>query len=141
MNARPRAVLRTVAIGAWLAVAAVLFAGRNVDPFQGPYRLKVSEPMEGASIPEGSVRVTAELEKQPGQAAAAKDATPPPKPRLEIFLDNEPKGAIKDGQTTLTIEGVAAGTHTLLVTSSDPGSGAVLERKEIHFTALPPAPQ
>jgi hypothetical protein len=141
MNAGSRAVLRTVAIGAWLAVAAVLLVGGTVDPFQGPYRLKVSEPMEGASVPEGTVRVVAELEKLPGQGATAKDATPAPKPRVDIFLDNEPKGTLKDGQTTSTIEGVAAGTHTLLVTSSDPGSGAVVERKEIHFTALPPAPQ
>jgi len=135
------ATLRRVAIVACMAVTAtVVFAGRNLDPFQGPYRLKVTEPSEGASVPEGSVRVAAALEART-ETAAPKDATPSPRPRVEIFLDNEPKGALKDGQTTFTIDAVAAGTHTLLVTASDPGSGAVVDRKEVHFTALPPGPQ
>jgi hypothetical protein len=133
-------VVCTAVIGAWLAVAAILMRGSTLDPFQGPYRLKVGEPTEGASLPEGTIRVVAELEKQAEQSPTAKDATPAPKPRVEVFLDNEPKGTLKDGQTSLSIEGVAAGTHTLLVTSSDPGNGTVVERKEIHFTAIPPAP-
>ena len=135
--------LRAIVLGACLALAASLAArGFTVlDPFQSQYRLRVSEPSEGATLTEGAVRVVAELEPRPQAAGAARDATPPPRPRLEIFLDGVSKGSPKEGQNTLTIEGVTVGTHALLVTASDPSSGAVVERKEVHFTVLPPPPQ
>lgn len=120
---------------------AASLGNASLDPFQSPFRLVVSEPLEGASLPEGSVRVVAALELRPQTVPPAKDATPPPRPRIEVFLDNESKGSPKDGQNVVILEKVPAGAHTLLVTASDPSSGAVVERKEIHFTALPPPPQ
>lgn len=104
------------------------------------YRLQEIEPQEGASVPRGQVRVTVQLEARGEAGAAPKDATPAPAPKIEIYLDNQSKGALSEGQNTLTIEGVPAVAHTLVVTASDPG-GAVIEKKVIHFAALPPSPQ
>ncbi|MGH9443604.1 MAG: hypothetical protein ACRD16_15160, partial [Thermoanaerobaculia bacterium] len=130
-----------IAVGLGLIALAALSPARVLDPFQNPFRLRVIEPREGASVSEGAVRVVAELEPSARTTPPPQDATPTPKPRIEIFLDNEAKGSPKEGKNTVVLEGVGAGTHTLLVTISDPSSGAVVERKEIHFTALPPPPQ
>jgi hypothetical protein len=130
---------RALAMAACLTAAAWI-AGAGPDPFQGPYRLKVTEPLEGATLSSASVRVTAELEPRPQTtpAAPAKDATPTPRPRIEVFLDGDSKGVLKDGQSTLTLDGVAAGTHTILVTATEPAGSSVVDRKEIHFTVLEP---
>ncbi|HEV7499146.1 MAG TPA: hypothetical protein VGQ33_04040 [Vicinamibacteria bacterium] len=118
--------------------AGVSFAGTSPEPFQSPFRLRVSEPAEGSTVPTASVRVVADLEARPPGGLTARDATPTPRPRVDVFLDEEAKGTLKEGRNSLLIQGVAAGAHSLVVTASDPAGGAVTEKKEIHFTVLPP---
>jgi hypothetical protein len=112
---------------------------RLVSPPESPYRLTVVEPREGQTLPAGAVRVavTLALRGQEGGAPRNPTATPVPTPRVEVFLDKESRGTV-DGQGVLVIEGVQPGNHTLLVTASD-RNGPVVDRKEIHFSVLPPS--
>jgi hypothetical protein len=135
----PATRLLTAIVMAGIAAAAGAQYSPAPEPLRSDYRLKVIEPAEGASISGNAVRVVVDLAFRPRDIAVAKDVTPTPapKPQVDIFLDKEAKGSLKEGETYLVIDGVAAGTHTLLVTASD-RSGAVVDRKEVHFTVLPP---
>jgi hypothetical protein len=124
-----------IAFGA--AVARAQDASRTAAD---DYRLRVVEPTEGLGVTGPNLRVTIELDERPrGIGGAGERATPTPAPRVEIFVDGTSQGAMPDGQRTVTIEKLAVGPHTLLVTASGT-DGAVLDRKEVHFTMLPPPP-
>jgi hypothetical protein len=101
----------------------------------------VVEPTEGFGAAGGTLRVTVELDARPrvGDGAPAARATPTPPPRVELFVDGESRGVMPNDQKTVVIEGLATGAHTLLVTATDTNE-AVVDRKEIHFTVLPPPP-
>ena len=105
------------------------------------YRLRVVEPTEGLGVTGSSLRVTVELDGRPrvGDGRPAARATPTAPPRVDLFLDGAAQGAMARDQKTVTIENLAPGAHTLLVTATD-ASEAVVDRKEIHFTVLPPPP-
>ena len=54
-----------------------------------------------------------------------------PRPRVDVFLDNENKGTLQEGQNVVTIDGVTAGSHKLVVLAKNL-SGEVIDRKEIN---------
>ena len=124
-----------IALGA--AVARSQDASRTAAD---DYRLRVVEPTEGLGVTGSTLRVTVALDERPrGIGGPGERATPTPAPRIELFVDGTSQGAMPDGQSTVTIEKLAAGPHTLLVTASGT-DGTVLDRKEVHFTILPPPP-
>jgi len=130
---RARRTLAAILLG-----AAAAAQGQDASRTSGTgYRLRVFEPVEGASLSTTAVRVRLELVPRAGEDAPAKNATPTPRPQIDLFLDNAPAATLKEGESAVVLERVAPGTHTLLVTASD-SSGAVVERKEVHFTVLPP---
>jgi hypothetical protein len=128
-----------------VAIVGATARGQDASRFPGnDYQLKVIEPLEGASFPGSAVRVQVKLEFRPRVIIGAKgptptprpDTTPTPKPMVEIYIDKELMGALEESEDSVVIDGLAEGSHTLLVTASD-RSGTVLERKEVHFTMLP----
>ena len=128
--------------------AALLALGAAAAPAQdasrdavGDYRIRVVEPTEGFGVTAGTLRVTVELDGRPrvGDGAPAARATPTPPPRIDLFVDGDARGAMPSDQRTVVIEGLAPGAHTLLVTATDTND-AVVDRKEVHFTVLPPPP-
>lgn len=132
MKARhPRGTLFAGLLGLLLAVAPATSA-------DSPYRLRILEPAEGQGVPHGPVRVVISLDLQPPDTTAPKNVTPTPTPapRIEVFVDKESRGVVPPGQSELIVEGLAPGSHTLLVTVTD-ASDLVVERKEAHFTVLP----
>jgi hypothetical protein len=136
MSSRSQSLWATlIALGA--AVARAQDASRTAAD---DYRLRVVEPTEGLGVTGSTLRVTVEVEARPrGIGGPGERATPTPAPRIEIFVDGASQGAMPDGQRTVTIEGLPPGAHTLLVTASGT-DGAVVDRKEVHFTILPPPP-
>ena len=59
-----------------------------------------------------------------------------PRPRVEVFLDNDSKGTLQEGQNVMTVDAVAAGAHKLVILAKNQSS-EVIDRKEINFTAEP----
>ena len=120
-----------------LFAAAITARGQDAARPGPGYRLRVWEPVEGATLTTTAVRMRIELAPRAAETTPAPNATPTPRPQVDLFLDGAPKGTLGDRESTVVLEQVAPGTHTLLVTASD-SSGAVVERKEVHFTVLPP---
>jgi hypothetical protein len=85
--------------------------------------------------------VTVELDARPrvGDGAPAARATPTPPPRIDLFVDGDSRGSMPPDQKTVVIERLGPGAHTLLVTATD-ANDIVVDRKEVHFTVLPPPP-
>jgi hypothetical protein len=131
-----------IALGAALArpqdVARAQDASRDAG---GDYRLRVVEPTEGLGVTGSILRVTVELDGRPrlGGGEPASRATPVPPPSVEVFVDGASQGVLPPGQKTLVVERLGAGPHTLFVSATD-SSGTIVDRKEIHFTVLPPPP-
>ena len=125
-----------IALGA--AVARAQDASRDAG---GDYRLRVVEPTEGLGVTSSTLRVTVELDARPrvGSGEPASRATPAPPPSVEIFVDGASQGVLQRDQKTLVVERLGAGPHTLFVSATD-SSGAIVDRKEIHFTVLPLPP-
>ena len=137
MRSRSRLLLCAALIALAAAVARAQDASRTAAD---DYRLRVVEPTEGLGVSGSILRVTVDVETRPrGIGGPGERATPTPAPSVEIFVDGAPQGAMPDGQRTVTVEKLPAGAHTLLVTASST-DGTVVDRKEVHFTILPPPP-
>jgi hypothetical protein len=127
-----------IAFGAAVARAQDASRDAGVDY----YRLRVIEPTEGLGVTTSTLRVTVALDAtaRVGGGAPASRATPVPQPQVEIFVDGSSQGMLPRDQQTLVVSGLAAGPHTLFVTATDSG-GTIVDRKEVHFTVLPPPPR
>jgi hypothetical protein len=138
---RTRSRIFTVTfLAAGLALAGFAL-GQNADPNSaGPtkndYRLRVVEPAEGAMIKGDSIQVVVDLRPFPEVGAERRDVNSMPRPRVDIFLDNDSKGTLQEGQNVMTLDAITAGAHKLVILAKNM-SGEVIDRKEINFTAEP----
>jgi len=138
---RTRSRIFTVTLVAAGLALAGLALGQNADPNSaGPtkndYRLRVVEPAEGAMIKGDSLQVVVDLRPFPEVGAERRDVNSMPRPRVEVFLDNDSKGTLQEGQNVMTLDAVATGAHKLVILAKNM-SGEVIDRKEINFTAEP----
>jgi len=138
---RTRSRIFTVTLVAAGLALAGLALGQNADPNSaGPtkndYRLRVVEPAEGAMIKGDSLQVVVDLRPFPEVGAERRDVNSMPRPRVEVFLDNDSKGTLQEGQNVVTLDAVATGAHKLVILAKNM-SGEVIDRKEINFTAEP----
>jgi LPXTG-motif cell wall-anchored protein len=131
----------TVALAVTALALTGVALGQNADPntaapTKNDYRLRVVEPAEGAKISGDSFQVVVDLRPHPEVGAERKNSDSMPRPRVDVFLDNENKGTLQEGQNVVTIDGVTAGSHKLVVLAKNL-SGEVIDRKEINVTAEP----
>jgi hypothetical protein len=134
--------LRTAIAVLALAVSAVAL-GQNADantaaPTKNDYQLRVMEPAQGATIEGSTVRVTVSTDLR-GQTTDLTGGTAQmPKPRIQVFLDDQDKGVLSDEQNVLTLENVPAGEHKLVVLAKN-ASGEVIDREELAFRSSAPS--
>ena len=100
-------MLRLRIATATLAVAGLLTAGlalgQNADPntaapTKNDYRLRVVQPVEGAKLVGNSFQVVVDVRPFPEVGSERKDTDSMPAPRVDVFVDNENKGTIQEGQ-------------------------------------------
>ena len=136
-------MLRSRIVTAALAVAGLLTAGlalgQNADPntaapTKNDYRLRVVEPVEGARLVGSSFQVVVDLRPNAEVGGDRKDDDSMPAPRVDVFLDNENKGTLQQGQNVVTVDAVTPGPHKLVVLAKNL-SGEIIDRKEINFTS------
>jgi LPXTG-motif cell wall-anchored protein len=94
----------------------------------------VLEPAEGATITGGVVRVVVNTEI-PAERDTKRDANSMPRPRVDIFIDDNLKGTLKDENNVLSVDAVSPGAHKLVVLAKNM-SGEVIDRKEIKFSTV-----
>lgn len=115
--------------------------GQNADqnssgPTKNDFRLRVIEPMEGATVTGSSIRVTVGNSiEQPLQKSSSTRTSDMPNPSFRIYLGNTLKGELKRDENVLTIENVSVGSQRLVVEALNP-SGEIIARKEVNFQTV-----
>lgn len=128
---------------ALFAVAGMAVA-QNADqntggPTKNTLKLRLVEPLEGASITGDSVRIAVDYNHDvfgAGKGTKFGEANFP-QPRFDIFLDNTLKITLKGTESNTTVlEAVPAGAHKIVVLAKNV-SGEVIDRKEVSITTSP----
>ena len=120
------------------ACAAVVL-GQNADnnsagPTKNDYRLRVIEPAQGGTISGSMVRVVVNTEIPGDAGQTRRDVNSMPRPDVDVFLDNDLKGTMRDAHNVLEIESVATGSHTLIFLAKN-RAGEIIDRKSIDFSS------
>jgi hypothetical protein len=133
---RNKAALAALVIGA----AAVIALGQNADqnsagPTKNDYRLRVVEPAEGAVVAGSTVRVVVNT-MIPGELGdpERRDVNSMPRPDVDVFLDGQNKGTMRDANNVLTIDGVSQGDHKIVLIAKN-RANEIIDRKEINFSS------
>jgi hypothetical protein len=127
-----------------LGAAAVIALGQNADrnsagPTKNDYRLRVVEPAEGAVVAGSTVRIVVNTEIPADIGEEKRDVNSMPRPDVDVFLDDENKGTMRDANNVLTIDGVAQGEHKIILLAKN-RANEIIDRKEIHFSSTAAAP-
>jgi LPXTG-motif cell wall-anchored protein len=128
------------AVAAFVASAfAAVALGQNADknsagPTKNDYRLRVVEPAEGGVITGATVRVVVNTEIPSEAGDARRDVNSMPRPDVDVFLDGQLKGTMRDAQNVLEIESVNAGPHSLVLLAKN-RANEIIDRKAIEFSS------
>ena len=127
-----------VAVLAASALAAVAL-GQNADknsagPTRNDYRLRVVEPAEGGMITGSTVRVVVNTEIPAEAGDTRRDVNSMPRPDVDVFLDGDLKGTMRDAENVLEIESVTAGPHNLVLLAKN-RANEIIDRKAIGFSS------
>jgi LPXTG-motif cell wall-anchored protein len=128
-----------------VSLAACAFAagawGQNADPnTAGPtrndYRLRVVQPVEGATILGENVQLVVDTEI-PAERDTRQDVNSMPRPRIDVFLNGLYQGTMKDTENVLDLENVTFGTHEIVLLAKNM-SGEIIDRRVLHVTTMAP---
>ena len=126
-----------------VAVSAFAFA-QNADqntaaPTANDYRLRVMQPLEGATITGDRVQVVVDLEI-PAEKDQRHDIHSMPHPFVDVFVDELFQGTMRGDENVVNVQNVAPGRHTIVLLAKNL-SGEVIDRKVVNIvTVLPPKP-
>lgn len=133
----------------WISLVLLMFAvagfalAQNADqntaaPTKNDYKLRVVQPMEGATITGHNVQVVVDTEI-PAERDVRHDIHSMPHPFVDVFVDDVLKGTMKGDENVVNVANVAPGSHTIVLLAKNV-SGEVIDRKVINVvTVLPPA--
>jgi len=132
---RLRTMFAAFAVVAMASVGLAQNADKNsAGPTKNDYRLRVVEPVEGATIAGDVVRVVVDT-RIPAEVGSEKtDVNSMPRPMIDVFVDNENKGTLKQEQNVLEVNAVSPGAHKLVLVAKNM-SGEIIGRQEVNFTA------
>jgi LPXTG-motif cell wall-anchored protein len=131
-----------VAVVIFLALAVAGFVlAQNADPnTAGPtkndYRLRVVQPMEGATITGNRIQVVVDTEI-PAERDTRQDVNSMPRPDIDVFVDDKLQGTMRDQNNVIDIENVAPGTHKLVLLAKN-RSGEIIDRKVVNIATVAP---
>jgi LPXTG-motif cell wall-anchored protein len=135
-----RITLLVLALGVFAGLALAQNADLNTaGPTANTLQLRLTEPIEGATITGTQVRVGLSYDMAAfGQGQGTKFGEANfPLPIFEVFLDNDLKATLKGTEANVTfIENVPPGNHKLAVLAKNI-SGEVIDRKEVNIITVP----
>jgi LPXTG-motif cell wall-anchored protein len=135
-----RITLLVLALGVFAGLALAQSADYNTaGPTANTLQLKLTEPIEGATISGTQVRVGLSYNMAAfGQGQGTKFGEANfPMPIFEVFLDNDLKATLKGTEANVTfIENVPPGNHKIAVLAKNI-SGEVIDRKEVNIITTP----
>ncbi|HYX22325.1 MAG TPA: hypothetical protein VFA98_15890 [Thermoanaerobaculia bacterium] len=133
---RNRLAVAVLAISTCAAVALGQNADKNTaGPTKNDYRLRVMEPIEGASISGPTVRVVVDtnVREQIGDNEKI-DVNSMPRPLVDVWLDGTRRGTMKDAENVIEIDNVSPGPHKLALVAKNKAN-EIIDKKEINFTS------
>ena len=134
----------------WISLILLMFAvagfalAQNADqntaaPTKNDYKLRVVQPMEGATITGHNVQVVVDTEI-PAERDVRHDINSMPHPFVDVFIDDLFKGTMRGDENVVNVANVAPGPHTIVLLAKNV-SGEIIDREVIHVvTVLPPKP-
>jgi hypothetical protein len=134
-------IAATVTVLALFVMAGIALA-QNADknsagPTKNDLKIRVIEPLEGATITGTSARVSVDYDRaryrEQGNVDKGLDKFPPP--TFSVFLDNDLKQTLKPGETVATVDNISPGSHKIVILAKNI-SGEVVDRKEININAV-----
>ena len=136
--------LKTIAAAVLGLAAAAFVWAQNANVYGGgpthnDYRLKIMQPVEGATVTGPTVQVIVNTEIQ-GDNDVRRDVNTMPRPDVQVFLDDSRQGRMRDENNIVTLENVTPGPHKLTFLAIN-RAGEVFDRKEISFVAVAPPAQ
>ena len=130
---------------AMVALVASAFAavalGQNADknsagPTKNDYRLRVIEPAPDSTITGSTVRVVVNTEIPADVGQERRDVNSMPRPDVDVFLDGDLKGTMRDVNNVLEVDSVNAGPHELILLAKN-RANEIIDRKVIKFSSAP----
>ena len=132
---RMRTMLVALAVAATASVGLAQNADKNsAGPTKNDYRLKVVEPLEGATVNGSTVRVVVDTRIPAEIGTEKRDVNSMPRPRIDVFVDNDNKGTLEAEQNVIEVPNVNVGAHKLVLVAKNM-SGEIIGRQEINFTS------
>jgi LPXTG-motif cell wall-anchored protein len=128
-------MLVAIAVAATASLALAQNADKNsAGPTKNDYRLRVIEPREGATVAGDVVRVVVDT-RIPSEVGSEKvDVNSMPRPMIDVFLDNDNRGTLKQEQNVIEVNAVSPGPHKLVFVAKNM-SNEIIGRQEVNFTA------
>ena len=134
---RNKSLIAALALGAAAALAHGQNAGNDsAGPTRNDYRLSLVEPAEGATVTGSTVRIVVNTEIPTDVGETRRDVNSMPRPDVDVFLDEQNKGTMRDANNVLTIDGVPVGSHTIVLLAKN-RAGEIIDRKVVHFSSTP----
>lgn len=137
-----RITLLVLALGVFAGLALAQNADLNTaGPTANTLQLKLTEPIEGATITGTQVRVGLSYNMAAfGQGQGTKFGEANfPLPIFDVYLNNDLKATLKGTEANVTfIEDVPPGNHKLAVLAKNI-SGEIIDRKEVNIVTVPAA--
>jgi LPXTG-motif cell wall-anchored protein len=135
-----RAILALAGVFAFAgAVAAQTTSKQSNSPTSNEYRMRVTEPIEGATIRgnEFNVVLAPAPSTPPGTSVAPKEREDSLKPTFQVWVDGKDLGNIPPGSNIMAVTTTGYGPHKIIVAAKNT-AGELVDRREISVTTAAP---
>lgn len=135
-----RAILALAGVFAFAgAVAAQTTSKQSNSPTSNEYRMRVTEPIEGATIRSNqfNVVVSPPPVPPPGTSVPPNERKDALTPTFQVWVDGKDLGNIPPGTNVLAVTTAGYGPHKIIVAAKNT-AGELVDRKEISVTTAAP---
>ena len=111
---------------------------QSTAPTSNSFRIKVMEPVEGATIEGPNFNIVLGLPRAtpPGTAVSSDERKASLTPNYQIWVDGKDYGNLPIGQNVLNVQGVPTGPHKIVIAAKNT-AGELIDRKEFSVTTTP----
>ena len=135
-----KAILFLVGLGLAAVILAQLPTSQQSNaPTSNSFRIKVMEPLEGATIQGPNFNVVLGLPRAtpPGTAVSPDERRASLTPTYQIWVDGKDYGNLPIGQNVVNVQGVPTGPHKIVIAAKNT-AGELIDRKELNVTTTEP---
>lgn len=131
-------VTTLLAVGvASLALGQTPDSRQSASPTSNQYRLRIIEPMEGATVTGSTVNIVIapQTAAPTGTSVIPAERADALRPTLQIWVDGKDYGNLPSDQNVFTASTLTPGPHTVVIAAKN-NAGELIDRKELKFTSV-----